>query len=265
MAAEIFVKRSGSGSPIVLMHGLFGAGGNLGALARALQATFTVFSLDLPGHGRSHWLPKPDLPAMAEAVRRWMDEENLARVHLLGHSLGGKVAMQLALHYPARAESLIVGDIAPLAYHGQHEPVFDALEAVAAHQCNSREEATAILSQYLREDAVIQFLLASLQCDSQGSYRWRFDLAGLREAYPALLAAPHASQTYAGPVLFIKGGASDYIREQDWPTVQAYFPQASLEVMHGCGHWLHAENPQVFNAIVMRFLTPLEQRKLAVG
>jgi esterase len=265
MAAELFVKRAGSGSPIVLMHGLFGAGGNLGALARALQAAFTVLCLDLPGHGRSRWLPKLDLPALADAVRRWMDEENLARVHLLGHSLGGKVAMQLALQYPARVESLIVVDIAPVAYHGQHEQVFDALEAVAARQCNSREEAAAILSRYLREDAVVQFLLASLQRDSQGSYRWRFDLAGLRDAYPALLAAPQAGRAYAGPVLFIKGGASDYIREQDWPTVQTFFPQASLEVMPGCGHWLHAENPQDFNAIVMRFLAPLEQRKLVVG
>lgn len=265
MTSDVFVKCSGSGSPIVLLHGLFGAGGNLGALARALQATFTVYSLDLPGHGRSRWLPRLDLSVMAESVRRWMEEEGLAHAHLLGHSLGGKVAMQLALQYPGRVESLIVGDIAPVLYEGQRDEVFAALEAVTARQCKSREEASAILSSALRDDAVVQFLLASLQRDAQGTYQWRFDVSGLRRAYPVLGAAPEAGQTYVGPVLFIKGGASEYLREQDWPNVLALFPQASLEVMPGCGHWLHAESPHDFNAVVMRFLAPLEQRKLGTG
>lgn len=263
MTLDVYAKRSGTGSPIVLMHGLFGAGSNLGALARALQETFTVYSLDLPGHGRSAWLPDLDLPGMAAIVQRWMVEAGLARAHLLGHSLGGKVAMQLALQHPAQVESLIVGDIAPVAYVGQHDQVFAALEAVAARQCTRREEAAAILSHYLREDAVIQFLLTSLQRDAHGCFRWRFDMAGLRAAYPALLAAPQGGTFYAGPVLFIKGGESSYIREQDWPAVRAFFPQASIRIMPGCGHWLHAQNPRVFNNIVMRFLAPLEQSKLA--
>jgi esterase len=265
MVAEVFVRRSGTGSPIVLMHGLFGAGGNLGAVARALQGTFTVYSLDLPGHGRSRWQPRLDLPGMADAVTRWMEGEGLARAHVLGHSLGGKVAMQLALQDPARVESLIVGDIAPVAYPGQHDRVFAALDAVATGRCKSRDEAAVILSRFLHEDAVVQFLLASLQRDDDGDYHWRFDLAGLRAAYPALLAAPQGGRSYGGPVLFIKGGASEYIRERDWPAVQAFFPRASLEVMPDCGHWLHAQDPQVFNTIVLRFLAPLEQRKLATG
>jgi esterase len=247
------------------MHGLFGAGGNLGALARALQEAFTVYSIDLPGHGRSRWTPRLDLPGMADAVARWMDEEDLASAHMLGHSLGGKVAMQLALQHSARVESLIVGDIAPVAYPGQHDEIFVALNAVATARCTSREEAAAILSRFIEEDAVVQFLLASLQRDTEGLYQWRFDLAGLRAAYPALLAAPRPDLSYLGPVLFIKGGDSEYIREQDWPAVQAFFPQATLEVVPHCGHWLHAENPQAFNMIVLRFLARLEQRKLATG
>lgn len=265
MAAEVFARRVGAGSPVVLMHGLFGAGGNLGALARALQQTYTVYSLDLPGHGRSRWLPRLDLPGMAEAVTRWMEQEGIARAHVLGHSLGGKVAMQLALQHPARVESLVVGDIAPVAYPGQHDQVFAALDAVATGRCKSRDDAAAILSRFLHEDAVVQFLLASLQRDGEGEYHWRFDLAGLRAAYPALLAAPQAGRSYGGPVLFIKGGVSEYIREQDWTAVQAFFPRASLEVMPDCGHWLHAQDPQVFNTIVLRFLARLEQRKLATG
>lgn len=262
MASELFFKRAGTGPPIVLLHGLFGAGGNLGALARALQERFTVFTLDLPGHGRSGWQPGLDLARMAISVRHWMSGEGLARAHLFGHSLGGKVAMQLALHQPALVESLIVADIAPVSYPAQHNEVFAALEAVAAQQPASRDEAATCLAQYLQDERVIQFLLTSLQRDAQGFYRWRFDVAGLQAAYPALLAAPQAGKSYAGPVLFIKGGLSDYIVEEHWPVIRAFFPQASLKIMPDCGHWLHAESPQVFNNIVLRFLAPLEQRKL---
>ncbi len=264
MASDIHFKRAGTGEPIVLLHGLFGAAGNLGAQARALQVSFTVYSLDLPGHGRSAWLPAMDLPRMADSVGRWMDQQGLARAHLLGHSLGGKVAMQLALQDSARVASLVVADIAPVPYSARHHAIFAALAAVAAQHCRSRDEAAACLAQFLDEANVIQFLLASLWRDEEGTYRWRFDLQGLRDAYAALLAAPEGSHAYDGPVLFIKGGTSDYIREQDWPRVLDRFPRAELESMPDCGHWLHVEDAQVFNTIVLRFLASLEARKLAV-
>lgn len=265
MAPGLYCKRAGTGSAVVLLHGLFGAGGNLGALARALQEQFTVFSLDLSNHGRSPWLCNPDLPAMADSLRHWMDTEGLSMAHLVGHSLGGKVAMQLALSYPRRVQSLVVADIAPVAYAAHHESVFAALEAVAVGRCASRDEAAKLMASYLQEEAIIQFLLTSLQRDTAGTMRWRFDLQGIRDAYPALLAAPQAEQSYAGQVLFIKGGASDYIQEQHWPAIQAFFPAASIKVMPGCGHWLHVEKPQLFNGIVARFLALPEQRKLALS
>ncbi|MGY8860488.1 MAG: alpha/beta fold hydrolase, partial [Pseudomonadales bacterium] len=113
MALDLYVKKIGEGPAVMLLHGLFGAGGNLGGLARALRAKFTVFSVDLPSHGRSEWLKNPSLSAMAESVQQWMDTAGIAQTHLVGHSLGGKVAMQLALQYPQRVESLVVADIAP--------------------------------------------------------------------------------------------------------------------------------------------------------
>lgn len=231
-------------------------------MARTLQESFTVFSLDLPGHGRSPWQRGLTLSNMADTVLRWMDVEGVSQPHLLGHSVGGKVAMQLALQAPDRAESLIVCDIAPVGYPARHDQVFSALEAVAARECSSRDEAATILAQYLHDEGVIQFLLASLQRDTQGRYRWRFDVEGLKAAYPALLDAPTLDRAYEGPVLFIKGGASDYIRREDWPAVRRFFPQARIKILPGCGHWLHAQSPQAFNNIVMRFLAPLEQRKL---
>ena len=267
MAPDIYAKRAGEGAAVILLHGLFGAGGNLGMLARALQEQFAVFSPDLPNHGRSAWLPTPDLPGMADCLRRWMDAQGVSAAHIVGHSLGGKVAMQLALQCPTRVRSLIVADIAPVQYAAHHELVFEALEAVVAGRCASREEAASLLASYLQEEAVIQFLLASLQRDGEGRMRWRFDLEGIRACYAALLAAPYtvpqADRSYLGPVLFIKGGGSDYIREQHWPVIQALFPAATIKVMPDCGHWLHVEKPQLFNGIVARFLESPEQGKLA--
>jgi esterase len=265
MAQQLYVRRAGQGPPVVLLHGLFGAGGNLGGLARALQADFGVFSVDLPNHGRSQWLRAPDLPGMANTLKQWMDGEELSQAHVLGHSLGGKVAMQLALSHPQRVASLIVADIAPVGYEGHHDAVFAALQAVADGQCAGREDAARVMADYVQEDAVIQFLLSSLQRNEQGTFDWRFDLSGIHAAYTQLLAAPQADKPYTGPVLFIKGGASDYIQAEHWPAVQKWFPLASVKVMPGCGHWLHVEKSQLFNGIVGRFLVPPKPRMLAQG
>jgi esterase len=262
MVSDVSAKRTGEGPAVVLLHGLFGAGGNLRALAVALQDRFAVFSPDLPNHGRSGWLRNPDLPTMAQRLRDWMDAQGLSSVHLVGHSLGGKVAMQLALSDPLRVRSLVVADIAPVAYAAHHESVFSALQAVAAGRCRSREEAATLMASYLQEEAVIQFLLTSLQRDGEGIMRWRFDLQGIRSGYASLLAAPRGGQSYPGPVLFIKGGSSEYIQEQHLPAIKAFFPAASIRVMPGCGHWLHAEKPQLFNGIVARFLAAQERCNL---
>jgi esterase len=162
-------------------------------------------------------------------------------------------------------ESLVVADIAPVEYPAHHDDVFAALAAVVCGQCGSREDAARLMASHLAEDSVIQFLLANLQRDQGGSFGWRFDLAGIKAAYPALRAAPEAGQSYAGPVLFIKGGKSDYIQKQYRPAINSFFPTATVKVMPDCGHWLHAEKPQLFNGIVGRFLALPKQRMLARG
>ena len=262
MALDLYVKQIGEGPAVMLLHGLFGAGGNLGGLARVLCDKFTVFSVDLPSHGRSEWLKNPSLSAMAESVQHWMDTAGIAQTHLVGHSLGGKVAMQLALQYPQRVESLVVADIAPVKYSAHHDAVFAALGEVDAAHCTRRQQAADLMVQHLKGDALIQFLLMSLRHDAEGILRWRFDLQGLRRSYSSILAAPSVEQSYLGPVLFIKGGTSDYILEAHWPVIQRLFPEASIKVMSGCSHWLHAEKPQLFNGIVERFLVPLKPRML---
>jgi esterase len=254
LAVKLHFSRSGDGPPVVLLHGLFGSGNNLGALARALQDSHSVYSLDLPNHGRSGWLEDATLASMADCIRRWLNLQGLPAAQFVGHSLGGKVAMQLALAHPGLVSALVVADIAPVDYPPHHDQVFAALEAVAAGQCTSRQEAAGLMAAHLAQEQVIQFLLTSLRRDPDGIYRWRFNLEGLRRDYGAVRARPVATGAYPGPVLFIKGGDSDYIREEHRSHILALFPRAEVRIMPGCGHWLHAERPQLFNSLVRRFL-----------
>lgn len=252
---HIHFTRRGDGPPVLLLHGLFGAGGNLGALARNLSEDYSVYSLDLPNHGRSDWVDSMSLDFLANALLGWMSGQGIDRAALVGHSLGGKVAMELALAAPQRVAALVVADIAPVTYPPHHDGVFAALESVRQGGCRSRADAAARMAEHLEEEGVIQFLLTSLVRGEDGVYHWRFNLAGLQRDYAAVRAGPDIDSTYTGPVLFIKGGDSDYILPGHRERVLQLFPAAELKVMPGSGHWLHAEQPALFNAIVRRFLS----------
>ena len=254
MSVKLHFNHSGKGPPVLLLHGLFGSGSNFGALARALQEHFCVYSVDLPNHGRSAWLDDADLAVTARSMADWLGHQGIAPVQIVGHSLGGKVAMQLALTRPELVTAVVVGDIAPVAYPPHHEAVFAALEAVVAAQCGSRQEAAQVMSGHLDEEQVIQFLLSSLRRDADGIYRWRFNLDGIKRGYSAVRAEPVATAPYTGPVLFIKGGDSDYIQSGHRSHILKLFPRADLKIMPGCGHWLHAQRPSLFNSLVRRFL-----------
>ena len=255
MAVKLHGSSAGKGPPVLLLHGLFGAGNNLGAVARSLQDRYQVHCLDLPNHGRSPWLEQSSgLAGLADCVHGWMVHHGLRSASVLGHSLGGKVAMQLALSRPEVVSALVVADIAPVPYPPQHDTVFAGLEVVAQGDCRSRQEAGELMAAYIREPEVIQFLLASLRREADGCYRWRFNLEGIRLDYSAVREAPVATGSYRGPVQFIKGGDSAYIQESHRRDILALFPGAALKIMPGCGHWLHAQQPALFNGIVGRFL-----------
>lgn len=252
---HIHFTRQGEGEPVILLHGLFGSGGNLGALARSLSTQeYTVYCLDLPNHGRSDWMVGADLATLAQALTDWMAQQGIGRAALVGHSLGGKVAMELALAQPDAVAALLVADIAPVTYPPHHDAVFAALEAVVDAGCHSRAEAAELMANYLDEEGVIQFLLMSLKRDESGCYSWRFNLQGIKNDYAAVRAKPDPGEAYTGPVMFVKGGDSDYILPQHREVVLSLFPAAQMKVMPGCGHWLHAQQPELFNGIVKRFL-----------
>ena len=254
MSVKLHSGRSGKGHPVVLLHGLFGSGNNLGSVARSLQDRYEVHSVDLPNHGRSGWTVQADLGSIADCLRDWMLHHGLASAGFLGHSLGGKVAMQLALAHPALVDALVVADIAPVAYPPHHDNVFAGLDAVAAGQCRSRQAAAELMAAHIEEADVIQFLLMSLRREEDGFYRWRFNFEGIKRGYAAVRDAPVSAAPYRGPVQFIKGGESDYIREAHRSHTLALFPQATVKVMPACGHWLHAQQPTLFNGIAGRFL-----------
>ncbi|MBA6411967.1 alpha/beta fold hydrolase [Parahaliea sp. F7430] len=255
MSIELYSSSAGSGPNVLLLHGLFGMGSNLGALARALEDSFCVHSLDLPNHGRSEWIEQMSLEHLASAVQGWAERKGMTALSLVGHSLGGKVAMRMALDNPALVTSLVVADIAPVAYPPRHAAVFSALAAVAEAGPRSRREAQDYMAQYIEEPGVRQFLSLSLQRDQQGLYRWRFNREGLERDYGAVRDTLVSMEAYTGPTLFVKGELSDYIKPQYKEAIEALFPRAQLKVIPNTGHWLHAEQPRLFNAVVKRFLT----------
>lgn len=240
-----------SAPAIILLHGLFGDKENLGALARALAGEFRVIQVDLPNHGDSPHQADMTYPSMCAALLSLFDTLGLGKTHLLGHSLGGKLAMQFALRHPQRIDRLIIVDMAPVAYAPSHESVFTALQAVVDRGCLSRQDAEATMTAALADPRVRQFLLKSFRVGGG----WRFNLPALRAKYPTLMDWPSPESSFAGPSLFIKGGQSDYLLPEHQPLVSRYFPNAKARIIPDAGHWLHAEKPLLFNRLVVDFLS----------
>jgi len=244
----------GEGPPLILLHGLFGMGNNLSMIARPLSEHFTVYRLDLRNHGRSPRAESMTLTEMAEDVLAFMDANHLSEASVLGHSLGGKVAMQLALLHPTRVSKLMVADIAPVAYASHHNNVFDGLNAVDLSLLTSRKDADLILQQYIDEEEVRLFILTNLYRNDRGGFDWRINLSALQQCYAEISQANDAEGVYQGPTLFIKGELSDYISEGSHTIIKRMFPQSQIKVIPATSHWLHAEQPGVFADLVKNFL-----------
>ncbi len=240
------------GDWVLLLHGLFGSGDNLGALAKALMADFRVVQIDLRNHGRSPHTESMTFEAMAADIARLQDTLGISDSHVVGHSLGGRVAMQLALSRPARVRSLIVADIAPVAYAPHHVAILNALQSADLKDIVSRNDVDAQLASSIADMGTRQFLLKSLYKEGD-HWRWRFNLPVLEASYPNITRAQHG-EPFLKPALFIKGGASDYILPKYEDAMRALFPGFELQTIADAGHWLHGEKPVEFNAIARDFL-----------
>lgn len=261
MSVQLHHRISGDGEPLILLHGLFGSLDNLGVIARGLQDQWQIHALDQRNHGRSGQAETMTYPQMAEDVLAYMDAQGIAKARVLGHSMGGKVAMQMALMAPERVVGIIVADISPVTYPPRHDQVLAGLKALDTSGIRSRQDADKALADYVEEAGVRQFLLKNLvpvaseeQADAGARYRWRINLPVIDRSYGELSAAPEGQGPYEGPVLFIKGADSAYIQTRHREAITGLFPHADLRVIEGTGHWLHAEKPDTFVALCRRFL-----------
>lgn len=246
-------KTDSSHPPLVLLHGLFGSFENLGTVARALQSHTRVVSVDLPNHGRSAHSDTFSYKEMTQQLLQLLDELDIEQASVLGHSMGGKVAMQLAVENPQRVAKLVVADIAPVSYEPKHNTVLAALNQVDLATISNRKDADSQLARLIEEPGVRAFLLKSLVKGEQG-FHWRFNLKLIAEQYGTISQGLEEQGQYPGPTLFVKGGNSDYIKAQHKADILRYFPNSKAHIVNDAGHWLHAEKPEAFNRIVQRFL-----------
>lgn len=251
--------------PLVILHGLFGSGRNWTSVAKALSADWYVRTVDLPNHGRSAWVEEPlTYPLLAQAVIGFLDEQGLENPVVLGHSMGGKTAMTLALTVPERVGALAIVDIAPVVYNSEdreHADYIDAMQGVDTTRYTRRAEVEAALMDKIGNESIRKFLMQNLVTDeATGGLRWQINLDGLKASLPFLMDFP-AGQTappYRGSSHFIVGGASNYVRAKSEPEIARLFPRALIDRLPGAGHWPHAEVPGVFLEKLGEFLAGLQ-------
>ena len=253
---ELFHNQYGdSGPPFILLHGLLGAHGNWHTLSRtAFQDVARVYAVDQRNHGRSPHADAMDYPTLATDLRRFIDRHDLAPAAVLGHSMGGKTAMQAALSHPDRVDRLIVVDMAPKAYPPHHTKLLDALARIDPTAYDGRDEIDDVLAEDVPSWPIRQFLLKNLDYDGE-TYTWRMNLDAIRAHYDDITAALSRMPTYEGPALFVRGGASDYVADEDREGIRARFPNAELVTIDGAGHWVHADAPDALAEVVTDFLT----------
>ena len=248
---------AGNGASLVVLHGLFGAARNWGAIQRRLSARHRVLAVDLRNHGASPRAEAMDYPAMAADVAETTEAAGAAPAAVLGHSMGGKTAMALALARPELVTRLLVADIAPVPYPPRQARIVNAMRAVPLRPGLSRREAdAALLAEGVQDPATRAFLLQNLRFEGDAP-AWRCGLDEIAAAMPAIEGFPDfAGARYEGPALFLLGERSDYVQPEHRPRVRELFPAARFLSLRGTGHWLHAEKPEEFVAVAETFFPP---------
>lgn len=252
---QLNYKVFGEGDPVLILHGMFGTLDNWQTIAKKLAKHFMVFIIDLRNHGRSPHAEEFDYAVMANDVREFMESNWIYEAYIVGHSMGGKVAMQLASENPDLVKKLVLVDIAPKTYEGSHQTIFEALFSLNLDQLESRKEADLLLQEKIDSYSVRQFILKNLSINKETEgYEWKMNLPVIHAAYSKILANGTWSAPFENPTLFIKGAQSDYILSEEFEDYKTYFPNAALKTIEKAGHWVHAEQPKVFLEILTDFL-----------
>jgi esterase len=245
----------GEGHPLVILHGLLGSADNWRSMSRRLGAHYKVFAIDLRNHGRSPHSDIFDYDVMTADLREFMEQQALRRIMLLGHSMGGKVAMQFAIDYSEQVDRLVIVDITPKPYELSQRYLLKALRSLDLTRYKSFADVDAALAANVSGDSLRQFLLKNLARDENGRLRWRIHLEAIYRNYDKLARGLAPVRTFDKPTLFIRGGRSNYIEDDDAALIRQMFPQAEISTLAEAGHWVHVDAPEEFFQTVLNFLT----------
>lgn len=250
---NLYYRTIGSGPPLIILHGIFGSSDNWGTLGRQFGEFRQVYLVDQRNHGRSPHDPQFNYQVMVEDLREFIVQHDLLKPDIMGHSMGGKTSMFFATKYPDMINKLVVVDIAPRAYPVHHDFILRGLAALPLDKLQSRQQADAELARYIDNPAIRQFLLKNLQRTDQG-FRWKINLPVIQENIAHVGQGLDREDVFTHPTLFIRGGLSPYIQEEDYADIAAHFPNSKVVTIAGATHWVHADKPAELYKAVKDFL-----------
>lgn len=251
---ELNFKSFGSGPALVILHGLFGSLDNWQSLAKQFAKDYSVYIVDQRNHGKSPHKEQFDYPTLAEDLVNFLDQQGIYQSSIIGHSMGGKTAMQFAMDSSDRIEKMVVVDMAPVTYPPHHTQILEALNAFPLEKITNRQDADDFLQPLIPDFAVRQFLLKNLQRSGGSGFEWKFNLASISKQYEKILAGLESSYAIDTPTLFLSGGKSEYVKPEYHDEIREMFPEAQFQVVDDAGHWVHAEAPGEFMERVKGFL-----------
>jgi esterase len=244
----------GEGRPLIILHGLLGSADNWRSMSRRLGAHYQVLAVDLRNHGRSPHSDIFDYDVMVADLREFVEQQALTRIMLLGHSIGGKVAMQFAIDYSEQVDRLVIVDIGPKPYEPSQRYILEALRSLDLTRCKSFADVDAALAAEVSGESLRQFLLKNLARDENGRLRWKVHLEAIDRNYDKLARGLAPGRTFDKPTLFIRGGRSNYIEDDDALLIRQIFPRAEIATLPEAGHWVHVDAPEEFFQTVLNFL-----------
>jgi esterase len=251
---KLFYREYGSkGQPLIILHGLFGSSDNWMTQAKMLSDEYRVYVLDQRNHGQSPHSDEFDYDLLADDLHNFITTNAIASPVILGHSMGGKAAMYFALAHPELVSKLVVADMSPRAYAVHHDKILEGLISLPINTIKSRNEADELLSNYVPEPDVRQFLLKNLQRKPEGGFSWKINLDSLDKNIEKIGAAVDTSKKFEKPTLFIHGSKSNYVRDEDLSLIENIFPKSQVVTLD-TGHWIQAEKPKEFVEAVVNFL-----------
>lgn len=242
------------GDYVIILHGLLGMLDNWHSFAKALSENYRVICIDQRNHGRSFKSVEFTYELLATDLAAFLDQQNILEAHLIGHSMGGKTVMHFLDLFPEKSLKSIIVDIGAKAYKGGHEDIFKALLAIDINKVNSRKEVQDSLMVSINDLGVVLFLMKNLSRNPEGYYEWKANIKALYTNYPNIIKAIDVNAPVNSDILFVKGGKSKYIREEDKESLLDIFPFAKFETIKNAGHWVHADSKDELLNIVRQYL-----------